>query len=142
MYSREEARQVRQDFWTLFGKRYDRKWLSYNTGIKDLNLKFDFEDRRAIVALDLEHDDEIFRQYYFEKLESLKSILQEEVSGDIVFDPDYQLANGKTISRIYILKENVKFQRKTDWPEVYEFFYKYMDRLERVYLEYRDFIEG
>ncbi len=140
LFSREEVRQIKQDFWTLFDKRYDRKWLRYNTGIKDLNLKFDFEPKRAIVAVDLEQDDEVFRQYYFEKFESLRAIMLEEVSQDLIFDPEYQLASGKTIARIYVVLDRVKITRKTDWPAVYEFFYENMDRLERFYLEYRDFI--
>ncbi|MGB3590820.1 MAG: DUF4268 domain-containing protein [Nonlabens sp.] len=141
MYSREESKKIKQDFWTLFGKRYDRKWLRYHTGIKDLNLKMDFEDRRAIVAIDIEHDDELYRAYYFEKFESLRGIMLEEVSPDLIFDPNYTLSSGKDISRVYLYKEGVKIQRKTDWPEVYEFFYREMDKLERFFLEYRDYIE-
>jgi len=142
MYSKEEAKQIRQQFWTMFGKRYGRKWLLYNTKVKDIVLKFSFEDRRAIVSIDIEHDDEIYRSYYFEKLQSLKSILEKEVSSDIIMDTDYVLESGKQISRAYIMLEGVKIQKKTQWPDVYEFFYKYMDRLELFFLEYKDFIES
>ncbi|AZQ44116.1 DUF4268 domain-containing protein [Nonlabens ponticola] len=142
MYSKEEAKQVRQDFWTFFGKRYDRKWLLYNTGIKDLVLKFEFEDNRAIVGIDLMHDDQFYREYYFDKLLSLKALMFEEVSQELIFDPDYRTESGKIISRIYVYLDNVKIQRKTDWPAVYNFYYKYMDRLEQFYLEYRDFVKN
>ncbi len=99
------------------------------------------EDPRAIVSLDIEHDEEVFRQYYFDKLMSLKSILLEEVSGDLVFDPNYLLESGKEISRIYLYLEPVKLMRKTDWPKIYEFFYKNMDRLETFFWEYKDYIK-
>lgn len=99
MYSREEAKLVRQQFWTMFGKRYDRKWLLYNTKIKDVVLKFSFEDRRALVSMDIEHDEIFYREYYFEKLISLQSILKEEVSPNIILDADYVLESGKQISR-------------------------------------------
>jgi len=142
MYSREEAKQVRQQFWTMFGKRYDRKWLLYNTKIKDIVLKFSFEDRRALVSIDIEHDDEVYRAYYFDKLISLKSILQQEVSPDIILDDSYVLESGKQISRAYIMLEGVKIQKKTQWPDVYEFFYEHMDKMESFFWEYRDFIES
>lgn len=142
MYSKEEAKLVRQQFWTLFGKRYDRKWIRYHTKMKDVVLKFEFEDRKAIVALDLEHSDPFYRSYYFEKICSLKSILQDEFEEEVLFDENYVLANGKTIARIYVYKEGVKIQRKTDWPEVYEFFYDQMNRLEHFFMDYKEIIDS
>ncbi|PRP66296.1 hypothetical protein BST86_03920 [Nonlabens agnitus] len=141
MFSKEEAKQVRQDFWTFFGKRFQRKWTLYNTKIKDVVLKFSMEDHCAMVSIDIEHDDEIFRHYYFEKFESFKSVMREEVSDDLIFERDYLLESGKVISRIFVFMENVKITRKTDWPDVYEFFYENMDKLEAFFWEYKDFIE-
>jgi hypothetical protein len=141
MYSKEEAKNVRQQFWTMFGKRYDRKWLLYDTKLKDINLKFSFEDRRALVSIDINHDDAIFRAYYYEKLISLKNIMKEEVSEELIFEENYILESGKTISRVFVMYEGVKIQKQTDWPEVYEFFYTYMDRLESFFREYKDFID-
>jgi hypothetical protein len=141
MYSKEEAKNVRQQFWTMFGKRYDRKWLLYDTKLKDINLKFSFEDRRALVSIDINHDDAIFRAYYYEKLISLKNIIKEEVSEELIFEENYILESGKTISRVFVMYEGVKIQKQTDWPEVYEFFYTYMDRLELFFREYKDFID-
>jgi len=141
MYSREEGKQIRQDFWTFFGKRYHRKWTLYDTKLKDINLKFSIEEPRALVSLDLEHHDAIFREYYFDKLCSLKSVMREEVSAGLVFDKNYILESGKEISRVYIFIEPVKITRKTDWPTIYEFFHANMDRLEHFFWEYKDFIE-
>jgi hypothetical protein len=141
MYSKEEAKEVRQQFWTMFGKRYDRKWMLYNTKMKDLHLKFSFEDKRAIVSVDLVHDEDFYRHYYFEKIERFKSIMMDEVSSELIFDQDYNLPEGKVISRIYVFLEGVKIQKKTDWPHIYEFFHIYMDRMEGFFVEYKEFIE-
>jgi hypothetical protein len=141
MYSREEAKAVRQQFWTMFGKRYDRKWIRYDTNIKGLELKFSFEDRRALVSMDLVHDDSFDRAYYFDKIEGFKSLMKEAISSELIFDNNYILESGKEISRIYVMMEGVKIQKKTDWPQVYDFFYKYMNRFEIFYNEYREFIE-
>ena len=141
MFSKEEAKQVRQDFWTFFGKRYHRKWTLYDTKLKDINLKFSMENNQAIVSLDIEHDDDIFRHYYFEKFESFKSVMKDEISPDLVFEREHILESGKVISRIYVLMDNVKITRKTDWQAVYEFFHENMDKLETFFWEYKDFIE-
>ena len=141
MFSKEESKQIRQDFWTLFGKRFQRKWMLYNTGIKDVDFKFSFEDRRAIVSIDFVQDDDFYKEYFFEKFESFKSILRDEVSKDLIFDDHYLLPSGKEIARIYVYKEGVKITKKTDWPLVYEFFHEYMNKFESFYAEYREFIQ-
>ena len=141
MFSREESKQIRQDFWIFFGKRYDRMWLRYNTGIKDVSLKFDFTTKRALVALDIEHSDDFTRAYYWDKILSLKNLLKSEVHPDLLFDENYVLDNGKSISRCYLILQDVSIHNKKDWPEVFEFFYETMSKLELFYLEYQDFIK-
>lgn len=141
MYSREESKKIRQEFWTSFGKNYPRKWLLYNTRIKDFSLKFTFTRKLAEVSIDLDATDEIMRQYFFEKLRSLQSILKDQFLPDAVFAEEYELENGKIISRIYIRKEGVNIHNKKQWPEVQEWLAAKMDALEMFFLEYRDFIE-
>lgn len=142
MFSREEAKQIRQQFWIFFGKRYPRKWLRYNTGIKDVALKFDFDTDQASVAIECTSIDEIDRIYYFEKLESLQHILRDEVSKDVVFEKTHILDTGKEISRVFINKPHVNIHLKTDWPDVFEFFNEYMNKMEAFFLEYKDFIKS
>ena len=113
----------------------------YNTKIKDLSLKFTFTRRIAEVSIDLDATDEIMRQYYFEKLQSLQNILKEEFLPDAVFAEAYELENGKFISRVYVTREGVNIHNKKDWPEVQEWLAAKMETLESFFLEYRDFIE-
>jgi hypothetical protein len=142
MYSKEESKNRRQLFWTMFGKRYRRKWLLYDTKLKDVVLKFSFEDRRAMVSIDINHEDEVFRAYYYEKLLNLKKIMKDTVSTELIFDENYLLESGKMISRVFVMYEGVKIQKQTDWPEVYEFYNNYMGKMEVFFLEYKDFIES
>lgn len=141
MYSREESKKIRQAFWISFGKGYSRKWLLYNTRIKDVSLKFTFTRKFAEVSIDLDAVDEVMRMYYFEKLQSLQSILREEFLPRAVFAEEYELETGKIISRIYVRKEGVNIHQTEDWPAVQEWLAEKMDALEQFFLEYRDFIE-
>ncbi|NJW55878.1 DUF4268 domain-containing protein, partial [Salinimicrobium oceani] len=93
--------------------------------------------RIAEVSIDLDATDEIMRQYYFEKLESLKTILKEEFLPDAVFAEAYELENGKLISRVYVTKEGANIHNRKDWPEVQEWLADKMDALEKFFLEYR-----
>ncbi len=141
MYSREESKKVRQEFWISFGKNYPRKWLLYNTKIKDFSLKFTFTRRLAEVSIDMDATDEILRLYYFEKLQSLQAILKDEYLPDAVLAEAYELDNTKIISRVYVTKNGVNIHDKKDWPAVQAWLAEKMDSLERFFFEYRDFIE-
>ena len=48
MFSKEESRILRQEFWTSFGKSFPRKWILYDTKLKGLSFKFHFDNRTAL----------------------------------------------------------------------------------------------
>ena len=140
MFSKEESKQIRQDFWIFFGKRYPRKWLLYDTKVKEINLKFSFDNQKAQVSFDIETHDELIREYYFEKFESLKNLLKAEIAEDISLEQNYLRSSGKIISRIYVEKTGVNIHNKTHWPEVFDFFNEHMQKFELFWYEYQDFI--
>ena len=142
MFSKEESRQLRQEFWTSFGKSFPRKWILYNTKIKGLSFKFHFDTKKALVALDIENDLEN-RINCWERLTSLKSILLEEYVPNAIFEETYFLENGKELSRIYIpLDKKVSIHNVNTWRDTMEFFNSNMERFESFFLEYRDIIKG
>lgn len=142
MFSKEESRLLRQEFWTSFGKSFPRKWILYDTKLKGLSFKFHFDNKKALVALDLEDDLEN-RIKYWEKLLALKSILLDDFLPDAIYDEEYFLDNHKEISRIYLpLEQKVSIHNKNAWREVMEFFNKNMSLFEAFFEEYKDVIEG
>ena len=141
MYSREENQRLKREFWVAFAEKYPRKWLLYDTKIKDFSFKFYVENTKAQVLIDIEHRNEIKRLQYFEKLESLKNILEEEFIPDLVFERNHVLENGKTISRIWVEKLNVSVSNRKYWDEIFGFFFEKMNALELFYAEYDDYIK-
>lgn len=141
MFSKEESRKLREDFWISYGKSFPRKWILYDTKIKGFSFKFHFDTKTALVSLDLEDDLEN-RINYWEKLQSLKSILKDEFLPDAIFEEEYILDNGKEISRIYVtLDQKVSIHNKNTWRDVMEFFNKKMSLFEAFFEEYKDFLE-
>lgn len=142
MFSKEESRLLRQEFWTSFGKSFPRKWLLYNTKLKGLNFKFYFDTKKALVALDLEDPLEN-RIRFWEKLLALKSILRDEYLPEAIFEESFVLENGKEISRIYVpLEQKVSIHNKKTWQEVMVFFSEKMNLFEAFFQEYRDIIDS
>ena len=142
MFSKEESRLLRQEFWTSFGKSFPRKWLLYDTKIKGVSFKFHFDTKSALIALDLEDDLEN-RINCWQALESLKNILKSDFLPDVIYEEEYILENGKEISRIYLpLEQKVSIHNKNTWRAVMEFFNKNMDLFEAFFEEYRDIIKS
>jgi hypothetical protein len=142
MFSKEESRLLKQEFWTSFGKSFPRKWLLYDTKIKGLSFKFHFDTKQALVALDLEDDLEE-RINHWGKLLALKSILLEDYLPKAIFEEEYFLENGKEISRVYVpLDAPVSIHNKKSWRIVMEFFNENMSKFETFFEEYQDIIKG
>lgn len=141
MYSKEETQRLKREFWIAFAEKYPRKWILYDTKIKDFSFKFYVDNKKAQVLIDIEHRSDEKRIAYFEKLEALKNILEEEFIKDLIFEKEYTLESGKTISRIWVEKLGVGVSNRNYWDEIFDFYYKKMHALELFYLEYDDFIK-
>jgi Domain of unknown function (DUF4268) len=141
VFSKEESRILRQEFWISFGKSFPRKWILYDTKLKGFSFKFHFDTKSALVALDLEDDLEN-RIKFWEKLESLKFILLNDYLPEAIYEEEFILENGKEISRIYVLlDQKVSIHNKNNWQDVMVFFNEKMRLFEEFFNEYKEVIE-
>ena len=96
MYSKEEAQRLKREFWIAFAEKYPRKWLLYDTKIKDFSFKFFVDNKKAQVLIDIEPRNDEKRIAYFEKLEALKASAEGRV----------WLVGGGEVANLFI-KENL-----------------------------------
>ena len=141
MYSKQENQKLKQEFWVTFAEKYPRKWVLYDTKIKDFSFKFFVDNTKAQVSIEIEHRTDEKRLAYFEKLVALKNILEEEFIPDLVFQKNHTLENGKTISKIWVEQLGITVSNRSSWDSIYDFFYVKMNALELFYLEYDEFIK-
>lgn len=140
MYSKEESQRLKREFWIEFAEKYPRKWVLYDTKIKDFSFKFYADNKKAQVLIDIEHRNDEKRIVYFEKLESLKTILEDDFVKDLVFEKSFTLESGKTISRVWVEKKGISISNRNHWNEIFDFFYENMHALEMFFFEYGDYI--
>src|SRR3989338_211237 len=85
VFSKEEARLHRIEFWTAFGvymrqhfsaSGTKQKWVNYHTGVKGIFFRLDAEPRFARVAITLEQPDPGIRALFFEQWEEIRSYLE------------------------------------------------------------------
>jgi len=141
MYSKEDSIRIKKEFWIAFAEAYPRKWILYNTKIKDVSFKFYVDNKKAHVLLDIECKEDEKRIIYFEKVESLKTILLEDHLPDAILERNFYLDSGKLISRIWVEKLNISINNPKTWPEIFDFFNEKMSAFEYFFFEHEDYIK-
>jgi len=149
MYNQEEKKALRLRFWNRFAaysaaarrrKGKPAKWILDRTGIKQMKLKFDFEEEFASVGIDIETRNMDKRIDLYDRLEKIAPQLEKALGPETEWHLEYKLPTGKPISRVAAVMQGAGIYREEDWDKVVPFFYKKMTALETVFLEYKDFL--
>lgn len=147
MYSKQESAILRKEFWISFdvmSHKYlepHRKWITYNTGIKDLALKFDVTRDYARVMLSVENKCEENRFDIFVKLKEYELLFSDILTGEWVWDEQMILENGKIVCSLYIQLNNVNIYNKNDWSDIFHFFATEMLKLEEAFNEVKQLLQ-
>jgi len=151
MLSKEDVKEMRLQFWMEFEGysalkkkrlRKPSKWIMNDTGIKQLKLKFDFDDCRALVGIDVETRNLDKRIEVFGKLEDIKPKLEKALGQSLLWELEHILPTGKSISRAYMVLSEKSIYSKEDWPEVMDFFYKNMIIIEKVFEKNKEYLKA
>jgi hypothetical protein len=130
LYSKQEASQLRQEFWKAFGLYMSPilssdgekvNWVNYKTGEKYIQIRNRAEGKIAEAAICLIHPDAMIQQIHFEHFQKLQQVFEEMVGEDW----DWLLhtnEEGKIVSKIAKRIEGVNIMRKEDWPALISFF--------------------
>lgn len=130
MYSREEVRQLREEFWTAFGQYMravpsadgDRvSWLNYKTGIKHLYFRMDADKTSARISIDMVDPDDGIRSLMYAQFVELKNIFYDSVGENWAWE-EQTYRDDRTMATISAELPNVSVFRKADWPALISFF--------------------
>jgi hypothetical protein len=131
MYTKEQASQLRQAFWTAFGQYMGpvisadglrTNWINYKTGVKHIYFKMQADNKAASISIDITHPDKELQQLFFEQFVTYKNILKGAVNEDWQWQLHTSDEYGKTISRIFTEISPVSIYQKEDWPKLISFF--------------------
>jgi hypothetical protein len=131
LYTKDEASQLRQAFWTTFGQYIAPQlsaeggkvnWINYKTGLKHVYFKMEADKRAATISIELSHPDAGMQELFFEQFIEFKNILHSTLNEPWEWELHRTEENGKTISRIYRQLHDVNVFNKNDWPALISFF--------------------
>jgi hypothetical protein len=149
MFTMEEKKNIRNEFWIKF-KSYSNKrklkanksgkWMLDKTGIKHLNLKFHFDEYEAWAGIEIDTTNLDRRIDLFDKLEKLKKIITDANPHTLTWELEKEITSKKNVSRIFAAINDVNIYNVKCWRKVYTFLYEVMEPLEDIIIEYNDYL--
>jgi hypothetical protein len=131
LYSKDEASQLKQNFWTTFGQYISPQlsaeglrvnWVNYKTGIKYVYFRMEAAKKSASIAIEIAHPDAGIQELFFEQFLELKSVLHSVLDEEWEWQLHTTDENGKTVCRILKVLGGVSIFNKNDWPALISFF--------------------
>lgn len=131
MYSRQQASELKQAFWTAFGQYMAPvlsaegekiNWINYKTGEKGIQFKMQADNREAFIAIVLNHPDLGMQQLYYEQFEQLRNLLHEALGEEWTWVMHTTDETDKVVSLIFTELPDVSIFKKEDWPALISFF--------------------
>jgi len=131
LYSKDQASQLKQAFWTTFGQYIapqtsaqglKTNWINYKTGIKHLYFKMQADQQSAFIAIELSDPDPGMQELIFEQFLAFRPILNDCLHEEWEWQLHVQDENYKTVSRIIKTLPYVNIFKQEDWPKLISFF--------------------
>lgn len=150
MYSKDELKQLKKNFWEGFGiycsqipslKKRKSKFMLYNTKMKGVELKFDATREGAFVILEINIHDSTLRLEKYEQFEQYKTLLEKQFPTGLIWDFAYVRECGTEVCRIYTPKNGIDIHRPILWMEFYEFMSTEMLKLEKAFKSVKDALD-
>ncbi len=151
MYSKDEAKLLRKEFWIVFARRCEivpelqykrKKWVLYDTGLSGIDLKFDVTRTEALVMIEINSRLENRRLEIFEAIQKYQKFIEEGFTEPLIWDICFVRESGQEVCRIYNSLPNVDFHRQNQWPDIFNFMIKNMLLLENNLMEIKDILEA
>ncbi|HRO43636.1 MAG TPA: DUF4268 domain-containing protein [Flavipsychrobacter sp.] len=129
MYSRNEATQLKQEFWTTFGRYMQPvlsaegakiNWINYKTGISHVSFKMDVNQQTATISIIISHRDKVVRELYYEQFTTLKRLFQNALHEEWIWEKQSD-EDGREVSKIYTTLVQVNVFKNEDWPSIISF---------------------
>lgn len=133
MYGKEEAKQLKKEFWTSFGiymKKYNHvygrkiNWVNYKTKIKDVYFRLNADKTKATFAIEIQHKDEGIRNLFFDQFEELKGVLNDSFENPLTWERETLNDFKIPVSKIGCVYAGINVFDKNTWRDAFHFMEK------------------
>lgn len=138
MYSKEETKQIKQEFWTAFGivmkphfstSGFKINWINYKTGVRNISFKMEASNKQVSISIKLDHKDEGIRDLYYEQFIEFKTLLHTILEEEWEWNRVAYDLYSRECSSISIAEKGNIFD-KDQWQDMFAFLKQRMIRLD------------
>ncbi|WP_317168828.1 DUF4268 domain-containing protein [Parapedobacter sp. SGR-10] len=131
LYTKEEAKRLKEKFWTTFGQYMSVvpsadgekvNWVNYKTGVKYLFFRMDADNKTARISIEIAHPDDGIRHLMYEQFLELRIVFESFSDAEWLWYEDHSDDYDKVTSRIVSQIEKVSIFNTGDWPDLISFF--------------------
>ncbi len=131
MYSKQQASQIRQTFWSTFGQYMSPilsadnekiNWVNYKTGQKHVYFKLNADQKFASIGIEITHPALDEQKKFYNQFVDLKNMLHTSLGENWDWVLHTTDENDKVVSRIFIEIVGKSIYNKEDWPALISFF--------------------
>ena len=150
MYTPEQASQIRQRFWTSFGKymapvlsseNEKVNWINYKTGIPNVNFRMDASKTSAYIGIEILNKNNVEASKIYNQFCLLKPSLEEIVSEQWLWEKMFENESGQRLSRISTTLSGCNVMDENSWPLIISFLKPRMIALDKFWNEYKMIFE-
>lgn len=151
MYGKEEAKQLKKEFWTSFGlymKKYNLKygrklnWVNYKTGIRDVYFRLNADKTTATFAIEIQHKDEGIRSLFFDQFVELKTVLNDSFSEPLTWERESINDFKLPISKIGSVCSDVNVFDKNTWKTAFQYLEKNITEIHEFWEDFNEIFKN
>jgi len=151
MYTREQASQIKQQFWTAFGKYMSPvlsaegekiNWINYKTGVRFIHFKMDVNKEVATVAIEILHKEPAVAKQLFQQFLALQDNLEQSLEEKWQWEPLNENEHGQALSGISIQLPGVSIYDQSNWPQIISFLKPRIIKLDHFWCDYKMIFES
>lgn len=149
MFSKEELKQLKTDFWQRFKTKMQdirssngRKmnWLAYPSEVRDMYIRVDADGKGARLTFDIQGKDEGVRAILWEQLGELKAVLEQEMGTSGVWIENASTMHVAQFNRIVWERDDINLFNPEDHEEIMNFLGERLISFDRFYQEFKDIL--
>jgi hypothetical protein len=149
MYSKEEFRQIKVDFWSGFKNHMAKKrsvtgkrinWLQYPSDIPFIFIRSEVDEHSARFSLDIQHKDAGVRAIIWEQLIELKIVLESEMGTSGKWLEHQTSPAVPNFDRICWERTDLSIHNLENKEEIYAFLENRLVCFDAFYQEFKDII--
>jgi len=147
MFTKEEEKQIRFDFWSELNDQLDQvrgvngnkvNWTNFNTHIRHLYFRMEADQQGTRLCIDLQFPDESIRSLFYEQFTEFEQKLSDHFGDLLIWTPRFDHTNGKEIARIAISLDGPNLFKREDWPAMHTFLVDNFKKLERFWSDFSE----